>query len=169
MDNPTKQCCRCKKILPRTSKYYYYRNKKRKWFCSWCIKCKNEYRYRKDNWSKELEKQRERRKITHLTDKQIESKRKYDRRYRKNHPGGHNHDTAMRRAALYQRTPIWADLNEIKKIYKNCPKGYQVDHIIPLRGKNVSGLHVPENLQYLLASENGKKSNHFSIQYGGIK
>ena len=63
------------------------------------------------------------------------------------------------RAALLQRTPPWADLEAIKTFYLNCPPGYQVDHIIPLQGKYVSGLHVRENLQYLTKSGNCKKKN----------
>ena len=69
--------------------------------------------------------------------------------------------SAKRRAAELKRTPKWADLKAIKEIYRNCPKGYHVDHIIPLRGKKVSGLHVPENLQYLTKEENLKKYNKF--------
>lgn len=57
--------------------------------------------------------------------------------------------------------PPWANKEAIKQFYRNCPAGYHVDHIIPLRGRKVSGLHVMENLQYLLAKENLSKGNKF--------
>lgn len=67
------------------------------------------------------------------------------------------------RASKLNRTPSWANLFLIKQFYSNCPKGYHVDHIVPLQGKLVSGLHVIENLQYLLAEENCSKHNKFII------
>ena len=48
---------------------------------------------------------------------------------------------------------------QIELIYENKPPGLQVDHIIPINGDNVSGLHVPWNLQYLTPEANNKKSN----------
>ena len=70
---------------------------------------------------------------------------------------------ANERAARLQRCPVWADKTAIKEFYLNCPTDYHVDHIIPLRGKTVSGLHVIENLQYLPAIENLKKGNSYSV------
>jgi hypothetical protein len=61
-------------------------------------------------------------------------------------------DTAMsarQRAKRLLRFPDWADEKAINEIYENCPEEHDVDHIVPLLGKKVSGLHIPENLQYL--------------------
>lgn len=66
---------------------------------------------------------------------------------------------AKRRAEEKQAIPPWANLNKIKEIYDNCPKGYHVDHIFPLNGENSCGLHVENNLQYLTAEDNMKKGN----------
>ena len=70
---------------------------------------------------------------------------------------------AKRRATKLRATPKFANINKIKEIYKNCPKGYHVDHIVPLQGKNVCGLHVEWNLQYLTPSDNCSKSNKLII------
>lgn len=64
---------------------------------------------------------------------------------------------------IVERTPEWSNLDSISDIYNKCPRGFVVDHIIPLRGKLVSGLHVPNNLQYLSAEDNLKKSNSYII------
>lgn len=74
--------------------------------------------------------------------------------------------TQPKRQALYKssvlnRTMPWSDMEKISKFYDECPEGYHVDHIVPLQGKIVSGLHVLENLQYLTALENIKKHNKY--------
>jgi len=71
---------------------------------------------------------------------------------------------ARYKAAKLQRIPCWLTLEElelISKFYAECPEGHQVDHIIPLQGVNVSGLHTLSNLQYLTATENNSKRNKF--------
>ena len=70
-------------------------------------------------------------------------------------------ECALRRARQKNAAPTWTSMGHIKKIYKECPTGKQVDHIVPLTGKKVSGLHVPENLQYLTPKQNQKKGNKF--------
>lgn len=79
--------------------------------------------------------------------------------------------TAKRRAAKLERTPKWLteiDFERIENEYKLATllskvtgSPWHVDHVIPLQGKFVSGLHVPSNLQVLRGSENVAKANKF--------
>ncbi len=69
-----------------------------------------------------------------------------------------------------QRTPAWADLKKIEQVFEEkqalalaLDESFHVDHVIPLRGKLVSGLHVHTNLQILPGKENLRKHNHFEV------
>lgn len=91
-------------------------------------------------------------------EKRKEIQKNYDKRNQKEK----NARTAKYRAIKIQATPQWLSeqqLEEIQRIYINCPQGFDVDHVVPLRGKDVRGLHVPWNLQYLPHLDNMKKSN----------
>lgn len=77
-------------------------------------------------------------------------------------------DTRMRQARKAKATPSWADKQEIQYYYNlavyftEMSGGfvkYHVDHIVPLRGKDVCGLHVQNNLQVLKSVDNLRKSN----------
>jgi 5-methylcytosine-specific restriction endonuclease McrA len=67
-----------------------------------------------------------------------------------------NEAWARYEARKRNQTPPDADIKVIQEIYKNCPEGYEVDHIIPI---SKGGLHHQDNLQYLTAEENRKKGN----------
>lgn len=89
-----------------------------------------------------------------------------EKRWRDDHPGLVASKTFRRRLATRNATPLWADLNAIDAVYlkaraTSAQTGveHHVDHIVPLRGKNVCGLHVAHNLQILPATANIKKSN----------
>lgn len=78
--------------------------------------------------------------------------------------------SAKRHAAQLNRTPSWADIEAIRAIYrkardltKSTGIEHHVDHIIPLQGRLVSGLHVENNLQILTGHENCRKNNRFEV------
>ena len=94
------------------------------------------------------------------------------RLWKRNNRGQVNASNKLRKVNKIRRTPPWADLNAIKQIYQEAaelnkihgPGAYHVDHIIPLQGETVSGLHVENNLQILKAVDNIKKSNKYVQQ-----
>lgn len=77
-------------------------------------------------------------------------------------------DVRNRQARIAQAMPKWVNKTKIRGMYyvarmfeQSYGGKWHVDHIIPLRGKNVCGLHVPWNLRVCPAPENQAKSNLF--------
>lgn len=73
-------------------------------------------------------------------------------------------------AFRFPRAPIWADKMAIKTIYQLARRvsqclgiEFQVDHIVPLKGALVCGLHVETNLRVIPAHSNQKKWNRWPI------
>jgi hypothetical protein len=75
-----------------------------------------------------------------------------------------------RQTRIKKATPVWADLDAIKQFYieaqrltKETGIQHEVDHVIPIKGKLVSGLHVPANLQILTKKQNQTKNARFEV------
>lgn len=68
-------------------------------------------------------------------------------------------NAALRRQLIRSQIIKEHFYQEILDIYANCPTGYEVDHVLPIKHELLCGLHVPWNLQYLPRSENRSKSN----------
>lgn len=93
----------------------------------------------------------------------------YGSEYKRSNAAKINSINAKRRAAKLHAAPAWlskeqkraiaAEYELAKELQWLSIEELQVDHIIPLQGENISGLHVPWNLQILPASMNNSKSN----------
>ena len=86
-------------------------------------------------------------------------------KYKKENAASYRAYQNKRRARELQAQPDWVDEKQILELYKACPMDQEVDHILPLQGKHVCGLHVPWNLQYLSPAENLSKRNSFDFTY----
>ena len=88
------------------------------------------------------------------------------KKWRDNNKGLTNANTAKRKACKLQQTPSWSETEEIAELYSWAAHlqkvtGIQmhVDHVVPLQGKHVSGLHCVDNLKVITAKENLTKGN----------
>lgn len=91
----------------------------------------------------------------------------YCRSYRKENLGKYAHYEKVRHTRKLQAMPGWlneeqlAQIEEFYRLASEASEPTHVDHIVPLQGKNVCGLHVPWNLQLLPAIDNIRKGNRF--------
>lgn len=164
-----KFCPKCEKTLDFS---FFYKNKGRSdGYQGYCKECKKkrdrqydaEHREKVNAYAREL-RNKNKNYLLHL------------KKYREKAKPIRAKIQMRRKAAKLLRIPIWLtdfDLLKIKCYYqvaamysKESGFDWHVDHVIPLQGKNVSGLHVPSNLKIIPAIENMRKSNHYEVEHG---
>lgn len=127
-------------------------------------------RYREENRDEHLARRRERELERYYTEPDYREKRLRDNReWADSNPEKMRMYSGNWRAARRQASPPWLTpemLLEIEKIYREAiiremetGEPHAVDHIVPLQGELVCGLHVPWNLRVITRFENGSKQN----------
>jgi hypothetical protein len=166
----TKKCCRC--ALSKTTDQFHKARRGLHGVHSICKSCKKNYmeeyvRSGKLKIAKKKYVASEKGKITINNYRKSDKNKQLQKEYR-NSPSGKIacvYKLAKYRAVQNKAMPKWVNGKALRLIYNNCPSTLEVDHIFPLQGEKVSGLHVPWNLQYLTREENAKKSNSFDGTY----
>jgi hypothetical protein len=165
-----KTCSECNSIKS-TEDFYKQSTRGKFGVRGTCKSCDNNKKklYRQNNKEhvQELKKQNY---IKHQ-EKNLQTKKNY----RQTNKGKINALVAARKKIIKQRTPKWLtefDKLKIKCIYSVASmlthenkEPWHVDHIIPLQGKLINGLHVPSNLRPMRGIENIGKKNKFEVNY----
>lgn len=174
---------RCKVCVGEDTKKYYNSNRDK------ILKKSNEYRtnnrdkinkkkreYSKYKWENNLwsDEYKEKRRIQakKWRENNPDRVKKYNKNYKSNNKDISCKINADRRAKKLKATLSGKYSEELKTFYKDIKniqwlseEKLEVDHIIPLKGDNVCGLHVPWNLQVLTKSQNSSKTNKFDGSY----
>lgn len=183
---PLKNCNHCKQAKDTS---LFYANKRMKdglnLFCIECHKADNRARKAKNRADPEFraaelayKKQYRERTVEERAAYMIEWREanrervaKYSKAYRNTNKALYNFLCQKRKIDLMHRTPKWLTDDDkwlMAEAYDIAVKRteltgveWHVDHIVPLRGKTVSGLHVPLNLRVITWQENQRKTNKY--------
>lgn len=162
-----KTCSKCKQ--EKSYLDFYRQNRSKDKLGAWCKQCK-----KLDNrfWTlRNKESELERIRDWYFFNK--DKKKAKNKEWQTLNKGKVNAITAKRRAAKLKATPNWLTAQnnkEIRSLYEEARKltdktgiPHQVDHLIPLQGRDVCGLHVPWNLQILTKYENLVKGTSLEV------
>ena len=144
-----KQCSKCREH--KDFEFYHKNKAQADGYNSYCKPCRKSY---DKQWCLENR------------DKVLNWKKEANKKMTENTKNNKNMLNRMRNSRLKQATPLWANMEEIKNIYKTAvERGLVVDHIIPLNNPLVCGLHVQDNLRCIPKELNAMKSNKFNQDY----
>lgn len=175
-----KPCPHCNQVKPFEA--FYASSTHKSGYASWCKECETErnkakYEQRKEAHAVKAKEWRDANKdsqairVKAWREANPEQTKHIYRDWAQRNKDKVNAKWMQREAAKKCRTPQWLtedDLWTMEQAYDIAAKrksqfgfDWHVDHIVPLQGKTVSGLHVPWNLQVIPAADNQRKSNHF--------
>lgn len=170
-------CKRCDRSMP--SSEFRPDPRYKRGFTSWCHEC---HRERNREWYRENRKQHNKKAVDWRKANPEKAKEIWQAFHHRNkekraaqhaewagrNRGKRNATSAKRKAAKLRATPKWVNWGKVRAIYRQAKRlqdftgvPMHVDHIVPLQGDNVCGLHWEGNLQILSASENIAKFNRW--------
>lgn len=181
-----KRCAKCSVVKTTEENFLWVKTR----YHSWCNECRKEEKRKwyQANAESEKAKAKEFHKTYYPLNKekisartvewQRSNKEKYSaksRRWYENNKEKSFANSAKYRASKSMACPAWLDekmMKEIEALYQKAHKisketgvAHEVDHIVPLRGGIVCGLHVPWNLQVITQFENRSKRNNWSLNH----
>jgi hypothetical protein len=176
----------CTKCGVKQELHMFHRGNNPDGYRTWCKTCmsayKKEYRIKNAERLSAQQKEYDQKKYPlrkkYYQDRYVALKDKIaeqSRLWRINNPHLNAKKSTKRRAAKIQRTPIWLSNDDhwmIEQAYELAALrtklfgfSWHVDHVLPLQGKMVSGLHVPTNLQVIPGKENLMKNNKYGVAF----
>ena len=159
---------------------------------AWCKACVNENSKARYVANIEKERQRSRDRTKSFPEKRAETRKRWadknpeywenyyqENRERmlelgkanaKNNASAYNVRMSAYRAAKVSATPSWANFDdmrmwyEVAEVLSRSGVKFEVDHIVPIKGELVCGLHTHDNMQILTKAENVRKLNRFVVE-----
>jgi len=166
-----KMCNKCNCEKPTSE--FYKKNTAKDGLFWWCRSCHKEYvkaKYHKLAESDEY-REAERNRVNAFHEANPDKVKLWNRRYANENAPKVNAKAKRYVLARGRRTPTWLTPDDywmIEQAYELAAMRtemlgfpWHVDHVVPLHGRVVSGLHVPHNLQVIPAVVNRSKSNKF--------
>lgn len=166
-----KHCSKCKVFKLSTE---FVKNKaKHDGLATECKPCKRQQDREYAARNRDAAKQRASKWYYDNLDYTLERNRKTSKKWRTENKAKNSAKSTRYRASKLKATPKWLTKEQHQQIesfywlaqlqYELTDTKYHVDHIVPLKGKTVCGLHVPWNLQVLEALDNISKGNRIVL------